>query len=355
MKTLVAGLVSLIINTPFNTPSHDSLYITGDIKDCHWKPKCLKLNKVSENKYQIKLPLEEGVEFKITRGSWEKEAADSRGRPLKNLVTANTDNRSKLIVDIKNWKDLGALRATGNIVRVTNFYSPELNNSRSLHIRLPDNYLKTKKRYPVIYMHDGQNAFDPNTSSFGTDWSVDEVLSKLASSGKTRDAIVVGIFHKERHREYNDEDLGQLYGEFIVETLKPYIDRNFRTRKEREHTFLMGSSYGSAISVSLAFRYPQVFGKSAGLSFNASFFNDMLFRLSDELPMTTTHLYLDHGSRGGDQKFGAHFKRYLKHLSRKGIPKDLITYRVYPDTNHTESDWARRVHIPLQFLLGPPN
>ena len=114
----------------------------------------------------------------------------------------------------------------------------------------------------------------------------------------------------------------------------------------------MGSSYGSAISVSLSWRYSHIFGKAAGLAFNASFFEDALFRMIDSLPMTSTKLYLDHGSRGGDQKYGPHAARFFKRLSELGMPKDQYVYRTFEHTSHTEADWARRVHIPLKFLLG---
>ncbi len=351
MKILLTALTTLIVITPFNTPPGDDVFITGDFMNCNWRPDCIKLNRVRENQFKVDLPLEEGTKFKITRGSWAQEVANSWGALLPNLEFSHRRGNEPIFVDIRNWKDQGSLKVTGNIQVVKNFYSPELGNIRDLHIRLPENYKNSDKSYPVIYMHDGQNVFDPKTSTFGTDWSVDEVLSRLENEGKVREAIVVGIFHKERHREYNDEDLGELYGKFIVETLKPLIDKNLRTLPDRDHTFLMGSSYGSAISVSLAFRHPEVFGKVAGLSFNASFFKDMLFRLSDRLPMTSTELYLDHGTRGGDQKFGRHFQRFKKHLFARGLAQGQITYRVFKDTNHTEADWARRVHIPLKFLL----
>lgn len=348
MKTLVTTLVTLIVNTPFNTPLDEKIYVTGNFLNCDWKSDCLALEKVSPNQYALKVPLSSGQEFKITRGSWAKEAATSQGAPLKNLVS---EGKKKQFVDVSNWKDLGPLKATGHIVRIKNFYSPELDNERDLQVRLPDSYFQSDKHYPVIYMHDGQNVFDPQTSSFGTDWSVDDVLSQRVAKGELRDAIVVGIYHKNRFREFNDEDKGRAYGEFIVQTLKPYIDKEFRTLKGRENTFTMGSSLGAAISVSLSFRYPHIFSKAAGLSFNASFFNDALFRMTTRFPMTETQIYLDHGSRGGDQKFGPHLKRFLRHLQGQGMPKGQIIYREFPGTNHTESDWARRVHIPLTFFL----
>ena len=326
---------------------------------------------MSDNKYSIELPYKGPFSLKVTRGTYETEAADSRGRVLQNF-TVDLTPRSQgdedegnqftngeseahpdlRIYDVRNWVDLGPLRAVGNIERIKGFYSPELGNTRELQIRLPDNYYTSNQRYPVIYMHDGQNCFDPMTATFGTDWSVDDVLSDMVKRGEIRDAIVVGIYHKDRWREFNDEDQAPLYGDFLVNTLKPFIDTKYRTHGDRENTFAMGSSFGSAISVSLAWRYSNTFGKVAGLAFNASFFEDALFRMVEDLPLTKTQLYLDHGSRGGDQKYGPHAQRFFKKLATLGMPKDQYVYRVFEHTSHTEADWARRVHIPLNFLLG---
>ncbi|MCR9206196.1 MAG: alpha/beta hydrolase-fold protein, partial [Halobacteriovoraceae bacterium] len=354
LSSVAATLVTLIVNTPFNTPLQDKVFVTGDFMDCQWKADCLPLKKVSDNQYKISLKLPEGAEFKITRGSWEKEASSSFGSILPNSTFQNqrVNNDGKYFVDIQNWKDLGSLKVTGKVYHLKKFYSPELDSYRDIQIRFPDNYDFNTKSFPVIYMHDGQNVFNPRTSSFGTDWAVDDVLSQMVRDGKVRDAIVVGIHHGNRFSEFNDEDRGQEYGKFLVETLKPWIDENLRTLPEKENTFLMGSSLGAAISVSLSFRYPDVFSKAAGLAFNASFFNDALFRLTSKLPMTSTSLYLDHGSRGGDQKFGPHMKRFMEHLTGLGMPQAQVDYRYFPDTSHTEGDWARRVHIPLEFLLN---
>lgn len=353
LSSVAATLVTLIVNTPFNTPNQDQIFLTGNFQGCEWKADCLPLEKVSENQFKISLKLPEGSEFKITRGTWETEASSSLGRILPNSTfqTQRISNEGKYFVDIQNWRDLGPLKVTGKVFHFKGFYSPELDNTRDIQIRFPDNYDYTDKRFPVIYMHDGQNVFNPMTSSFGTDWAVDDVLSQMVKEGKVRDAIVVGIHHGNRFSEFNDEDRGQDYGRFIVETLKPWIDENCRTLADKDNTFLMGSSLGAAISVSLSFRYPEVFSKAAGLAFNASFFNDALFRLASKLTMTTTELYLDHGSRGGDQKFGPHMARFMNHLTSLGMPQGQIDYRYFEDTSHTEGDWARRVHIPLKFLL----
>ncbi len=146
----------------------------------------------------------------------------------------------------------------------TEFFMPQLNRSRRIWIYLPIGYGTSKKRYPVLYMHDGQNLFDEATSYSG-EWEVDETLNTIPNA-----CIVVGIDNGSvfRMNEYNPNDTAQfgkgeggLYLEFIVKTLKPYIDKKFRTLRSKEHTMIAGSSMGGLISFYAGILYPRVFGK----------------------------------------------------------------------------------------------
>lgn len=154
---------------------------------------------------------------------------------------------------------------------------PQLARKRAIWIYLPPGYESANKRYPVIYMHDAQNLFDELTSSFGQEWAVDETLDSMIADG-TKAAIVVGINNDpaKRLNEYNPYDHekygkgeGKEYVEFIVKTLKPYIDARFRTVANRKNTFIAGSSMGGLISMWAILKYPNVFG-GAGV-FSPSF------------------------------------------------------------------------------------
>jgi predicted alpha/beta superfamily hydrolase len=347
--------VKIVVKAPFNTPESANIFVTGNFQGCSWQPDCLQMQMVDDNLYEVQVQAGNEFKFKVTRGAWHLEGADNSGRALKDQSVSVRDFKinKPIVVDLKNWKDQGPLRVTGRIERIQKFYSPELGNYRRLHIRLPQDYYHSgnTKKYPVIYMHDGQNCFDPQTATFGTDWSVDEVLTRMVRENKVRDAIVVGVFSKNRSSEYNDASLGQLYGKFLVDTVRPFINQKYRTLTGPANTFLMGSSYGSAISVSLAWRYPNIFGRIAGVAFNGAFFNNNLFRLTRTLPMIPTAVYLDHGDYGGDRGYIPHTKRFLKHLDQIGFPKDQLFFKVFSYSGHTEADWARRVHVPLTFLL----
>lgn len=156
-----------------------------------------------------------------------------------------------------NVKILPALTMTG------------LARQRRLRIYLPPGYADSDERYPVLYMHDGQNLFDDATSYVG-EWGVDEALNTLAQTHGLK-LIVVGIDHGDEHRmtELNPVDNerfgnaeGDAYLNFLVQQVKPLIDRDYRSRPEREYTAIMGSSMGGLISHYALIKYPEIFSKA---------------------------------------------------------------------------------------------
>ncbi|MEJ7769629.1 MAG: alpha/beta hydrolase-fold protein, partial [Chitinophagaceae bacterium] len=160
--------------------------------------------------------------------------------------------------------------ASGNVQIIdTAFYIPTLNRTRRIWLYLPEEYKNSKKKYPVLYMHDGQNLFDESTS-FSGEWKVDETMDELANA-----CMVVGIDNGESKRmnEYNPNDThqfgkgeGRQYLEFIVKTLKPYIDKKYRTLRSAKNTMMAGSSMGGLITFYAGLYYPKVFGKLGVLS-----------------------------------------------------------------------------------------
>ena len=344
----------VIVNAPFNTQEGQDLYITGSTKKlCNWRPNCIKLKSVSPGVYRYKSDGSEvPYKFKITRGSWKTESANELGHADQNFHVG-IPNELK-ILSLKNWKDLGALKRVGAFTVIKDFNSHILANKREIIVRLPLSYGKdSQKKYPVIYMHDGQNLFDPKTSTFGTDWAVDDVLLKLEKKGEIREAIVVGIHHLDRRKEFNYFDKGEKYAKFIVEELKPFIDSFFQTLKDRENTFIMGSSYGAMISFTTAWKHSDVFSKAACLSLTAHSLDEMLFSFiaKFKLPKVLPDYYIDHGAIGNDSKYPAYVSRFYNHLLNKGYEKNKISYLHFPYADHTEEDWARRVNIPLKFFL----
>lgn len=235
--------------------------------------------------------------------------------------------------------------------------SPQLANSRDLHIYLPPSYRTSGRHYPVVYMHDGQNLFDPDLS-FAGEWMVDETMERLAPEGV--EAIVVGIPNMggDRCHEYSPwrdaragGGSGDAYLAFIVETLKPRIDRRFRTRREREHTGIMGSSMGGLISLYGFLRFPQVFGFAGALSPSLWFADEAVFEYVRTVDRWFGRLYLDIGTAEGDRHV-RNTQRMCRQLRRKcPFPGDQLLCVVAEGAHHSEAAWAHRFGSAVRFLL----
>jgi predicted alpha/beta superfamily hydrolase len=254
--------------------------------------------------------------------------------------------------------DPNRIGVVGSIKHLPQLESPQLGNARDLLVYLPPSYHDGDHRYPVIYMHDGQNLFDPATS-FAGEWQVDQTLEQAASE-EGLEVIVVAIpnMGAERSNEYSPfldpkhgGGKGELYLRFLVETVKPIIDADFRTRAERASTGVAGSSMGGVISLYAFFRYRHVFG-FAGIMSPALWFADRaVLRWVERQPFAGGRLYIDVGMREG-QKTVNDVLRLRDVLQTKGY-RHLDDLLCVVDTagEHSERAWARRVKRELRFLL----
>lgn len=249
----------------------------------------------------------------------------------------------------------------GTMKALAQLESPQLGNRRDILVYLPPSYNTSQRRYPVIYMHDGQNLFDRATS-FGEEWEVDQTLEAASRDGL--EAIVVGIpnLGEERLNEYSpwmdrrhkQGGKGNAYLDFIVHTLKPLIDRDFRTMPGRDSTGIAGSSMGGLISLYAFFKHPQTFGFAGVMSPALWFAGGSIFPFIKERPFVPGRLYLDVGTSEGSEEL--HDVRRLKEiLTQKGYRTghDLL-YVVEMGGQHNERAWARRLRRELHFLLGIP-
>ena len=246
----------------------------------------------------------------------------------------------------------------GNVMVLPNLYSPQLNNTRDILIYLPPSYEASNARYPVIYMHDGQNLFDDHTS-YVCEWRVDETLEAASQMGL--EAIVVGIPNMGERRldEYSPfidkkhgGGKGADYLSFLVHTIKPRIDRDFRTRPEREHTGIIGSSMGGLISLYGYFRHCDIFGFAGILSPSLWFAERTIFNLVEYAHHVPGKLYLDAGTDEGITML-TDVRRMRDLLVRKGYrsPGNLH-YVEAVDAGHCEAAWGQRLCSILQFLLA---
>ncbi len=226
------------------------------------------------------------------------------------------------------------------------FVIPNLNNiSHKIWIYLPPNYHKTSKKYPVIYMHDAQNLFD-NATSFIGEWEVDETLNKLfEKTGKG--FIVVGIENagEERINEYtpwkNEKyggGKGEIYMDFMVNTLKPYIDENYKTKKEPKYTGLIGSSLGGLISYYGGLQYPKTFGKIGALSTSFWFSEKVVDFTKEKGNLKKVRLFLLVGGKEGDE-MDKDTQKMEKLLLKTGFKSKNLKTKINPEGEHNEAFW----------------
>jgi predicted alpha/beta superfamily hydrolase len=244
----------------------------------------------------------------------------------------------------------------GKVTIVTDFASPQLNNKRALRIYLPPSYAENPaKRYPVLYMHDGQNLFDAKTASYGVEWGVDETLNRLVAMGTVDEVIVVGIDNTpDRIPEYTpccDPKYGggklDAYGAFIVETIKPYIDRSYRTLPGKDTTAIMGSSLGGIASVAIAQRYPHIFSKAGGVSSSFWWNNGALIaKLPERVPVK---FYLDAGTNDDGLEDSTKMRDAL--LAKGYRENDDLMFFKAEGGRHNEASWAARVEKPLTWFF----
>lgn len=248
--------------------------------------------------------------------------------------------------------------ARGTLRIVPDFASPQLGNRRALRIYLPASYAAhPERRYPVLYMHDGQNLFDAKTAAYGVEWGMDETVDRLAAEGKMAEIIVVGIDNTaERVAEYTpccDAQYGggklAAYESFIVDTVKPYIDGTLRTRPGKDDTAIMGSSLGGIASVAIAQHRPDVFSRAGGVS--SSFWWNQRAMIG-KLPVLPLKVYLDAGTDGDGLEDTALMRAVM--VAQGWREGDKLLYHEAVGGSHNEKSWAARVHIPLTWFFPGP-
>ncbi|HLL51918.1 MAG TPA: alpha/beta hydrolase-fold protein [Myxococcaceae bacterium] len=306
-----------------------------------------------------------GVNATWTTGNaWTYSIADSAGdvefKPLVNDTRWSTgaNYRVKAGATVDVYPFFGP--AQGTLRRVDNFYSPQLNNSRSLIIYLPPSYAENPlKRYPVLYMHDGQNLFDPSTSFGGVEWRVDETANAQIGGGHMDEVIVVGVYNAGGNRIYEytpccDPQYGgggaNQYEAFLLNTVKPYVDQTYRTLTTRENTAMMGSSLGGLVTFYIGWRNPAVFAKTASLSSSFWWNNrSMVSTVANAPAKVPARFYIDAGTNGDGLADTTAMRDAL--VSKRYVQGNDLNYYVADGANHSESAWAARLHIPLRWLF----
>ncbi|MEZ6190531.1 MAG: alpha/beta hydrolase-fold protein [Phycisphaerales bacterium] len=377
-----------VVTVPRDTPDGETIYLCGDDPQLGgWDGAGLELTPAGGNEYEGELDFVRGaqVQFKATRGSWQTVEKNEFGEEIENRwVIADQDKDVPVVVAA--WASGQAQQVeptlTGDIRRHEHFHSTILNNDRTLLVYLPPGYAPgdadDDRRYPVLYMHDGQNIFDAGTSFAGVEWGVDEAAERLIATGTIEPIIIVGIYNNaDRMTEYTprpDGDKGDAYARFVVEEVKPFIDRTYRTDPSREKTGVAGSSLGGLISLYMVGAHADTFGRCGGVSPSLWWSDRWLIRRWQAEPPSWPEgerIWIDMGtlegrpgpdgaasgvSPGAAQSISsavADARELARMLEAGGLKRGTgYEYLEIEGGRHNEAAWAGRIERILTYLYG---
>jgi len=339
-------------------PNGDSnIYLAGSFNGWNPQDKNYHFQKNDAGNYFFEAKLANGLyEFKITRGSWATVECRKTGTDIQNrFLKLSSDTVINLTIE--EWADHFAKKprastASKNVhVIDTAFLIPQLKRTRRIWIYLPPGYNSSNKKYTVLYMHDGQNVFDDSTS-FAGEWGVDETLDSIST--RKKEIIVVAIDNggAKRINEYCPYDMekfgkgeGDQYVNFLVRTLKPFIDKKYRTEKDRQNTFIAGSSMGGLISMYAVLKYPKVFG-GAGVFSPAFWVGPKIFDdIETKGKKVNSKIYFYCGKQETETMVPDMEKAFEE---MRKVSKSKMACIVRPDGKHAESTW--REEFPLFYL-----
>jgi hypothetical protein len=362
-----------------------TLYLAGDLPQLGpWRPNGLAMEGAGRER-TVRLTARRGTlfEYKFTLGTWEREAVGYAGVVPPNnrlLIDGDTaveheifDFKKDVREYIADWRGSGVL---GRLVYWTDVRSAFLGPTRHVEIWLPPGYDDSPSfRYPVLYMADGQNLFDPRIANTGVDWGVDEAVMRLVRQGTIPPVIVVGVWStSERGPEYSPWHRAPAYARFLIEELIPRVNREFRTMTGPENTAVMGSSMGGLLSFYLVTRHPEAFGACGCESTHFPISEAVVVQafpgiVASATPDTVPYVVrdiaagmrvprgaryrFDYGSLGLDSAYGPTHEVVRTWLLGQGLVegRDFVIRR-YVGATHNEASWRARLEDPLTFLFG---
>ena len=362
-----------------------TLYLTGNLPELGpWQPDKLAMTGDGRERVaQVNAPSGTEFEYKFTLGSWDREAtgADGAVPPNNQLLIDGDVEASHEIAGFKkdpkeyfaDWEGSGV---KGQLVYWTDVPSAHLGPTRHIEVWLPPGYdNEASTRYPVLYMHDGQNLFDPRIANTGTDWGVDEAVVQLVEDGVIPPIIVVGAWSTaERGPEYSPWHAAPNYARFLIEELMPRVDAEFRTLTGPQNTAVMGSSIGGLLSLYLVRNHPDVFGACGCVSTHFPLSEAQVAEylpgvVTSEHPNETPYIirdieagltvptnaryWFDYGTVGLDADYGPTHDAVRTWLLEQGLVEghDFVV-REYSGADHNEASCRARLRDPLTFLFG---
>ncbi|AKI98885.1 putative alpha/beta superfamily hydrolase [Archangium gephyra] len=370
---------AFVVAVPETTPGTDDIYLAGNHELLGgWNPAGVKLYKAVNNSYATVLSFtpDTSLEFKVTRGSWDKVEKTAEGAEVANHSHKTGTGFSRVSLSVGAWADFITLPPeqvlTGKIEYLSVTPTNTLLKKRDVIVWLPPDYGDDpERRYPVLYMHDGQNLMDA-TTAFAGEWGVDETAQELVEAGKVDALIIVGIYNTSdrgpeytqvpdaRYPEVDGANGGRAdaYGQFIVNELKPMIDGKYRTRPEAKYTGLAGSSLGGLVTMYLGMKHPDTFSRLAVISPSVFWGNNDIVTKVNALPgKLALRIWVDIGTEeGSSSQETVDDTRLLRDaLVNKGwVLGGDLKYTEVEGGKHNEAAWAARFGSVLQYLFPPP-
>ena len=338
------------------------IYISGNFNSWRTQDKEFLMEKTGNNSYCYKFKPDfdypDELLYKFTKGDWSEVEIDTYGNRTENRSTRNHSGVQNEYVPRwrRNWLPFKQSFLPQVLLISDEFEIPQLNKTRKIWALLPHDYDATKERYPVMYLQDAQNLFNED-SKFGN-WQIDKKLAVM-SEYKIGKIIIIAIEHAEEERiqEYNvgttvlGKGQGKKYIQFVTETLKPFVDSNFRTKVEREHTGIGGSSMGGLVSLFSGLRYPEVYGKL--MIFSPSLWVVPKLKIkSESVENSDTKIYL---YAGGDESATMieHVKSFKENMIASEFIKDKmkINLSINMKGTHSERFWSDEFPKAIEWLF----
>ena len=362
--------VALVVTVPAETPNDSHIWIAGnDAALGAWDPAGLELMRVQGGRWGalFQVPPGTSLEMKTTRGSWDTVEKAADGSEIQNRVAVIASDFQRIAYAVAAWRDLAATSpgelSASRIEFMRGVGSTHLASTRDIIVFLPPGYDDdTSKRYPVLYMHDGQNLMDDATS-FGGEWRVDEAADQGIRAGEIEPLLVVGVYNtgarmseytQAYDAEYSTGGDADDYGAFLATELKPQIDATYRTRPDAASTGVAGSSLGGLVSMYFGLTRSDTFGRIGAVSPSVWWANkDILARvnaLGGKLPI---RVWVDIG-KGEPASAITNAKAQSDALAAKGwvLGQDLA-HGEY-DGGHDEGAWSARIGTILRWLFPAP-
>lgn len=371
------GTITFHVVVPEHTPNDSQLTLGSSINGWTADNKEYQFKLAGKLLYSFTTPsIEVGslVEYKITRNSWETVEVDNDGLQIVNREITVAPGDNLVAVTVAEWADFKSKKpdstVTGEII-IEQITLPLEPNPRNIRIFLPPKYKTNKQRYPVIYMTDAKALFDKATDGFD-EWKMDETMQRLGEANSPLTSIIVAIDNAETNRvlEYNPFNfnktkftdagvgVGDKFADYIALTLKPDIDKRYRTIPSSQHTMIMGSSMGGLISLYTGIKHQQVFSRIAGLSsavMEDFIGNQFLDFINQSEFKETTRIYFDMGDKEislmGKNIF-ADNQRIYDALIKKGIKHTNIQYKIISGGRHDQKSWGDRSEKILGWLYN---